>query len=268
MGCAMRAERVPSLVRVWADHRRGLVGWGLALAGITLLYLAFWPMMGDEMQAALDGMPEALIRALGYDGIGSGAGYLEAVIYGLLGPVLLLVYGIGLGGRVVAGQEEDGTLELDLAAPVGRGRLYVERLVGVWALLTMLVVITTLAVVVSNALFGLGVAVANVLAASLALWLLVGAFATIALAIGAATGRRGAGVAGAAGLATLAFVFRGVADAAGVDVLAALSPFAWMLAGEPLVHGLDVGGVLKLALLSLVAAPLGAWRFARRDLMV
>ena len=263
----MRAEGMPSTIRVWADHRRGLVGWGLALAGITVMYLAFWPMMGDEMQAAIDGMPEALIRALGYDDIGTGAGYLDAVIYGLLGPVLLLVYGIGLGGRVIAGQEEDGTLELDLAAPVARGRLYWERLAGVWMLLTTLVAITTLAVLASGWLFGLQVPVANVLAASLALWLLVGGFTTIALAIGAATGRRGAGVAGAAGLATLAYVFRGIGDAAGVDVLAALSPFAWMLAGEPLLHGLDAFGAAKLVLLSVVAAPLGAWRFARRDLM-
>ena len=264
----MRTEGVPSTARVWADHRRGLVGWGVALAGITVMYLAFWPMMGDEMQAAIDGMPEALIRALGYDDIGTGAGYLEAVIYGLLGPILLLVYGIGLGGRVIAGQEEDGTLELDLAAPVARGRLYWERLAGVWVLLTTLVAITTLAVVVSVWLFELQVPVANVLAASLALWLLVGGFATIALAIGAATGRRGAGVAGAAGLATLAYVFRSVGEAAGVDLLAAVSPFSWMLAGEPLVHGVDGVGVVMLALLGAVAAPLGAWRFARRDLMV
>jgi len=264
----MRAEGAASFARVWADHRRGLPGWGAALAGITLMYLAFWPMMGADMQAMLDGLPEALIRALGYDRIGTAAGYLEAVIYGLLGPVLLLVYGVGLGGRVIAGQEEDGTLELDLAAPVGRARLYWQRLAAVWTLVTALVAITTLAVLVSGPLFDLGVPTANVLAASLALWLLVGGFTTIALAVGAATGRRGIGVAAAAGLATLAYVFRSVADAAGVDVLATLSPFAWMLASEPLVNGLDALGLAKLALLSVVAAPLGAWRFARRDLMV
>jgi len=264
----MRAEGIASFVRVWADQRRGLPSWGAALAGITVMYLAFWPMMGADMQAMIEGMPEALIRAMGYDRIGTAAGYLEAVIYGLLGPVLLLVYGIGLGGRVIAGQEEDGTLELDLAAPVGRSRLYWERLAAVWALITALVAITTLAVLVSGPLFDLGVSVVNVLATSLAMWLLVGGFSTIALAVGAATGRRGAGVAAAAGLATLTYVFRSVAEAAGVDVLAALSPFAWMLANEPLVHGLDALGAAKLALLSVVAAPLGAWRFARRDLMV
>lgn len=264
----MLARRTPSLVRVWADHHRGLVGWGLALAGITVMYLAFWPMMGEEMQAAIDGMPEALIRALGYDRIGTAAGYLEAVVYGLLGPVLLLVYGIGLGGRVIAGQEEDGSLELDLAAPIGRGRLYWERLAAVWTLLTTLVVITTLAVLVSGPLFQLGVPVPNVLAASLAMWLLVGGFTTVALAVGAATGRRAAAVSAAAALATLTYVFRSVADAAGVDGLAALSPFAWALSGDPLAHGIDAAGVVKLALLSLLFAPIGAWRFARRDLMV
>jgi len=263
----MTTRPLTSVWRVWSDHRSGLLGWGLALAGITFMYLAFWPMMGAEMQAALDGMPEALLRALGYDRIGTGAGYLEAVVYGLLGPVLLLVYGIGLGARVLAGQEEDGTLELDLAAPVSRTRLYWERLTAVWLLLTALVAITTLAVLASGPLFDLGVAAGNVLVASLLMWLLVGAFATVAYALGAATGRRGAAAAGAAGLATLSFVFKSVADAAGVDVLALLSPFSWMLGNEPLVNGLVAWDAFRLAAISVVVAPLGLIRFAGRDLM-
>ena len=83
----------------------------------------------------------------------------------------------------------------------------------------------------------------------------------------AASGRRGAAVGTGAALATLAFVFRGVADAAGVDVLAALSPFSWLLANEPLENGLPALDALRLAGLTVVAAPLGVARFVRRDLM-
>jgi ABC-2 type transport system permease protein len=263
----MRAEFAPSLRRVWLDHRRGLLVWSVALAAITVFYLAFWPMMGEEMMAALEGMPEGLMAAMGYDRIGSAAGYLEAVVYGLLGPVLLLVYGIGLGGRLIAGQEEDGTLELELAAPVSRIRVYAERLAAAWLLLVTLVAAATLAVLVSGPLFDLGVPAGHVFAASGGLLLLVGGFTTLSFALGAARGRRGVAVGTAAAIAAVAYVFRGIANAAGIDVLGAVSPMAWMLDPEPLVRGADVVSLVKLAAISVVAAPLGAWAFARRDLM-
>jgi ABC-2 type transport system permease protein len=264
----MRAERLPTLARVLRDHRRAFVTWLVALTAITAFYMAFWPMMGAEMLAAIEGMPEGLMTAMGYDRIGTAAGYLEAVVYGLLGPILLLVYGIGLGVRLIAGQEEDGTLELDLTAPVARGRLYGERLAAVWLLLVGLIVGVTLAVFVSDPLFDLGLDLGNVVAASFGLLLLVGGFATLGFAAGAATGRRGLALGAVAGLAVVGYVFRGVANAAGVDALAAVSPFSWFLAPDPLAHGFDLASTLKLAAISVVAAPLGLWRFRRRDLTV
>lgn len=263
----MRADPIPTLRRVWRDHRRAFFVWNAALAAITLFYMAFWPVMGEEMLVAIEGMPEGLMTALGYDRIGTAAGYLEAVVYGLLGPVLLLVYGIGLGARLIAGQEEDGSLELDLAAPVARGRLYGERLAALWLLLAGLVLGATLAVLVSDPLFGLRLDLGHVAVTSLGLLLLVGGYATLAFAAGAATGRRGTALGAVAGLAVVGYVFRGVANAAGVDALAAASPFSWFLDPDPLANGFDLASTLSLAAITLVAAPVGLWRFRRRDLM-
>ena len=263
----MRAEWLPTLRRVLRDHRRGFWIWAAALAAITVFYMSFWPTMGGAMLEALEGMPQGLMAAMGYDRIGTAAGYLEAVVYGLLGPVMLLVYGIGLGARLIAGQEEDGTLELDLTAPLSRARLYAERLAAAWLLVVALVLAVTVGVLVSNPLFDLGLRVAHVLAAGLGLGLLVGGFATLAFAAGAATGRRGTALGAVAALAVVGYVFRGVANAAGVDLLGALSPFSWFLDPDPLANGFDLASTLKLAAISLIGAPLGGWRFRRRDLM-
>jgi len=263
----MRADALPTLRRVLRDHRRGFLTWAAALAAITVFYMSFWPMMGNEMLRAIEGMPEGLMAAMGYDRIGTAAGYLEAVVYGLLGPVMLLVYGIGLGARLVAGQEEDGTLELDLTAPIARGRLYGERLAALWLLVAGQVAVVTVAVLLSDPLFDLGLSFTHVLAASLGLLLLLGAFATLAFALGAAVGRRGVALGAAAAAAVVAYVFRGVANAAGVDLLAALSPFSWFLDPDPLANGFDLLSSVQLAAISLAAAPLGLWRFVRRDLM-
>jgi len=88
-----------------------------------------------------------------------------------------------------------------------------------------------------------------------------------AFALGAASGRRAAAVGGAAALAALTYVFQGAADGAGIELLAARSPFAWYLDPDPLATGLHAASLLQLSLVSLVAALLGLWRFGRRDLM-
>ena len=263
----MPAERFPTLARVLRDHRRAFLVWGASLAAIVVFYMSFWPTMGTAMVEAIQGMPEGLMAAMGYDKIGTAAGYLEAVVYGLLGPILILVYGIGLGVRLIAGQEEDGTLELDLTAPVARSRLYGERLAALWLLLVGLVVAITIAVLVSDPLFDLGMDAGNLVAASFGLLWLVGGFATLGFAVGAATGRRGIALGAVAGLAVVGYVFRGVANAAGVEIFGALSPFSWFLAPDPLANGFDLASTLKLAAITAVAAPLGLWRFRRRDLM-
>jgi ABC-2 type transport system permease protein len=71
---------------VLRDHRRGFAIWAPSLAAITVFYMSFWPMMGEAMRDAIQGMPEGLMAAMGYDRIDTAAGYLEAVVYGLLGP--------------------------------------------------------------------------------------------------------------------------------------------------------------------------------------
>lgn len=263
----MRAERLPSLRRVLRDHRRAFWIWGLALAAIVVFYMSFWPTMGEAMLDAIRSMPQALTAALGYDRMDTASGYLNAVAYALIGPILLLVYGLSLAVRLTAGQEEDGTLELDLASPVARARIYWERLAGVWLLLLGLVALLTVGVLLSDPIFDLDVRLPNVLAAGLGLWLLVGGFATFAFAVGAATGRRGIALGAAAGVAVITYVFRGVANAAGVEIYADLSPFSWYLEPDPLANGFHLLSTLELLAVSLACAPLGVWRFRARDLL-
>jgi ABC-2 type transport system permease protein len=267
----MPAERFPVLASVLRDRRRSLVGWAVALAAVSAMYVAFWPAMGDgaEMQALVDNMPEGLATALGYDAIGSAAGYLESTIFGLLGPALLLVFAIGTGARLVAGEEEDGTLELELAHPVGRLRVLGERLAALVlaiAGLSLAVFAVTLAVATG---LEMDVTAVGIAAASTGMLLLAVTFGCIALGVGAATGRRALALAVAAGLAVLTYIADAVAPL--VDWggwLEVVSPFSWYLGGDPLVAGFDAGGLAALAALAAVATAAGMARFGRRDLLV
>ncbi|HEY8339480.1 MAG TPA: ABC transporter permease subunit [Egibacteraceae bacterium] len=264
----MRAAAITGWVL--RERRRSLTLWALALMAVCAMYLAFYPSMANQdMEAIIAGLPEGLVEAMGWDAIATGAGYLESTVYALLGPALLLVFGIGAGAGLIAGEEEAGTLELETAAPVGRRSLLLQRhLALALGLLLLCTALAAMALVLAPAL-DMGIAASGIVAASVGLYLLVLAMATIAFAVGAASGRRATALGVAAAVTVLAYIADALAPMVeGAAWLETISPFAWYLGGEPLTRGVDAGGVLALAALTLVVLAAGMIAFERRDLGV
>jgi ABC-2 type transport system permease protein len=274
------AERAPAvedrtagpgsvLLDVLRDRRRSLVGWAIALAVVSTIYVSFYPLVGEEQMLDMaDMIPEDLAAALGYDQLGDAAGYLSATVFGLLGPALLLVFAIGAGARLVAGNEEDGTLELELTHPVARRTVYLERLAGLWLSAASLATVTGGVSWLWVVGLDMDVSTVGVLAGTVGLLLLVLAFGTIAFAVGAATGRRAVGLAAGAGLAVAAYMADAIGPLVGADWVTTFSPWSWYLGNDPIAEGFDPVGYGLLAALILVAAVAGAVRMERRDLGV
>ena len=263
------AAAAPVLAGVLRQQRRSLLLWSMALAAVAALYVGIYPSIGGaDLTAVIESMPEELVTALGYDQIGTPGGYISSTVYGLLGPILLLVFAIGAGARLIAGQEEDGTLELELTAPVSRMRLYAERLLALWTDVGVLVAVVTATTLVLVLALDLDVSVSNVLAGSAGLLLLVLGFGTLALAVGAATGRRVVALGVAAALAVVAFMLDAIGPTLDAGWMTAVSPFFWYLGGSPLQEGFDVAGLVQLAVVPAAAALGGLLGFRRRDLMV
>lgn len=59
--------------------------------------------------------------------IASAAGYLGSSVFGIIVPLLAVIYGIATGTRAITGDEEAGYLDLLLAHPVSRTRLLLHR---------------------------------------------------------------------------------------------------------------------------------------------
>jgi ABC-2 type transport system permease protein len=265
------ATGLPVLRWVLRQQRRALLGWAVAMAAVSAIYVSFYPLMGDsgELEALIEGLPEGLVVAMGYDAIGTAAGYLESTVYGLLAPILLLVLAVALGARLVAGEEEAGQLELEAAAPIGRVRALLERYGALVLSVVLLAAVTGLTSAVLVLVLDMDVALTGVAAASIGLALLVIALGTVAFAVGAATGRRAWALGVGAGLAVASFM----ANALGPmlengDWLERASPFWWYLGSDPLVEGLPLSGSLALLALTAVALVAAVVRYDRRDLGV
>jgi ABC-2 type transport system permease protein len=253
------------------DHRRSILGWTAALAGLGGMYAAFWTTIDNPaMREALANYPEEIMEALNYTDIATAAGYLNATVYGLVVGILLTVYAISAGTKTIAGDEELGTLDLILAHPISRARLALQRFGAVATTIVIMSVGLLLVLLIIQGPAQLeGISIGDFAAMHIHLLLFGVLYAAVAYAVGAATGRKSLAVGVGAGVVVFGFAANGILNQVdGMEWIEDFSPFEWLNGGTPLESGvqwLDASVMIGLSLL-LVAA--GTWAFTRRDVAV
>jgi len=251
------------------DQRRALRWWILGVIAVPLMYLAVWPTM-RENAAGFDDMfrrmPDVFRNLVG-DDFTTPAGYLRAELFAFLGPILLVVAAIGAGARATAADERGGTLDLLLSGPVRRRSVLIHKAGAMLAVLTLLTGTMAITVIALGPVFGLNLDVSNLIAMTTHLLLFALAFGMVALAAGAATGRRGAAVGVTGGLAVLSFVLYTVAPSIAVlEPLRVASPYFFYLGHNPIVRGAHWGDLAVLASIAAAALAFAIVTFERRDL--
>lgn len=251
------------------EQRGALIWWAIGLVAACLLTTAFYPSIHENaasFERLLDSLPEGLRKAFGAD-FASPAGYLQARLFSIFAPVLFLVFAIGAGSRAIAGEEERKTLDLLLSTPVPRRRVLVDKALAMLVTAGGLGVVLALAIVASGPPFELTVSTANVAAAVADCVLLAVAFGAIALAVGAATGRRSVAIGLTAGLAAGSYLIDVLAlSVDGLGWLQRLSPFFFYRAPDPIAHGLDPLDAVVLVAIAIVATGIALVAFDERDL--
>jgi ABC-2 type transport system permease protein len=250
------------------ERRRSLLGWSSALAALILLESALWPSM--QSMSGLDDylaeFPEPLKEAFGIDQMSTGTGFLNAELFSLMLPLLFIAFAISHGAKLIAGEEENGGLDLLLVTPLTTARLLLESLLALVTALGVLAVVVLASTVAGSAVFGLEVAPGAAAAGALSVWLLGVEFGVVALVAGALTGRKGIATAAPAALALVAYVlFIGGAFVEQLASWRGFSPFDRALHAGPLAATVP-GSLIWLAVVPagcvLVALPL----WGRRDI--
>jgi len=249
------------------DQRKTLPAWGSALALFIVLESALWPSMKamPSLDEYLQDFPAALKELFAIDQMATGAGFLNAELFTLMLPLMFLIYGITRGARMIAGEEEAGSLDLMLVTPLSTTKLLLHEALALATGLAALGAVVWAATLAGSAAFGLGVSVSAATAGSLASVLLGLEFGTAALVTGALTGRRGLALGVPAGLAIAAYLLH--VGGLFVDELAGArgwSPFQQALHAGPLSASVPPSfGWLVLVPLMLVAVAVPLW--SRRD---
>jgi ABC-2 type transport system permease protein len=262
---------VELLRRGFTDHRRSLAGWSLGIVAYVALIAAIFPSItrSVDLDKLLESYPDALKSLFGIAGGGSldsGAGFLDAELFGLMLPLLVLVLAIGSGAGTFAGEEDAGRLELVLAAPVRRSAAVVAKGVAVAAEIAVVCITAGVALAVLDPIFGLDLDILHLVGGVVQIGLIGLCYGWIALAVGAATGDRTIALGAGAGLAAAGYLVSGLHDLAGwLDPFRVLSAF-WWLGAAPLQNGIRGSGVIVVLAASVAALAVGAWLVDRRDL--
>jgi ABC-2 type transport system permease protein len=242
------------LTSVFTKAARDAFLWTTAAIAILLVMAAVampvYAQFGQAYLGLVEDMP-AWLRVVYGEGLGSVAGLVGMAMFTLVGPLVLLVYAIGMGTQAAVGEEEDGTLALLLANPVSRTRILVSK--AVVALLGVVLIVAALWLVIDllARLVGIDMAGQDTLAASVHAAALALAFGALALAISAWTGSSLLGLGAAGILAVLSYVVNTWLPM--VPDLADLARFSpWQLYSG--AHALQRGPDLVLLALALAIA--------------
>jgi ABC-2 type transport system permease protein len=259
---------------VWS-RRRGLTWW----VGGSFVYLFFlgsaFPTLADnaaDFEKMLDSYPEALRAMFNMvEGVSlsTGPGFLHMELFSLVLPLLLIVFAVGFGARAVAGEEEEGTLDLLLSGPLSRRRWLAQQFAAMAALTSVIGVVNYLAMLLAGAAFDMGLSPAKLAAAMLGVVLIALVFGALALAVGAVTGKRAVAIAVASAAALAAYLVFSLADVVTwLGTVQKASPWYYYAASAPLLNGLEWAHAGVLAALAAALPVAGGVVLDRRDLAV
>jgi ABC-2 type transport system permease protein len=252
-------------------RRRSLLGWSIGIAALAAAMVGFWPAVPDapEMERLLEGVPEGLLAVFGIaevDDLFSPAGYLDSQHFALMAPLLFLILVVGIASRTIAGQEEDGTLEMLLAQPVSRRQVLLQKAAALGVAVSGVTVVQLAALYIAAVAVGLDIGIGPLVAIHVHLLALTLVFGALGLAVGAGTGSRGTAVGAVAGVGVVGYVVDAFAPIVGwLEPFRPASPFHLYRGADPLGEGLHPPHVAVLLLVAVLLVVVGIAAFERRD---
>lgn len=251
------------------SRRMAVIGWGIGLAAFGSMYVAVYPEVASEM-ANLAGL--AIYKAMGID-LASFAGYIASVVVQIM-PVVLGVYVIIAGTATLAGEEENGTLELVAATPLSRWQIIATKALALAIVLFLILIILGVGAGLTLSYVSQTTEVdatpTQLFVALLGAWPVMMAFLAIAMFLGTVTPSRRV----ASGLMTLIYIgsylINSVANIVdSLEWLNGFSLFTYMDATASVFEdGISASNVLVLLVVTAVFLGLAAWFFQRRNLTV
>jgi ABC-2 type transport system permease protein len=255
---------------IWRSQRTKLLVVCLAIAAWNAFLPVIYQSFGIQMKALVDSgvIPKQLTNFGGGDVFSLGG----AIALGYVHPIsiiLLSIFAIGFTTSAVAGERQRGTLEVLLARPLSRSKIYATLLVAVLVFIGLVLASASIGTLVGSAIVGVldQLPVERLPVLWLNGLLLWGALAAIGLAASVSFDRLTPALGITMAIVVVSYFLEILGslwpDAQGLQKY---SLFHYLTARDILGGTVDVVGLAILAIVGAIAIAIAIVVFPRRDL--
>jgi ABC-2 type transport system permease protein len=246
------------------------VGWSIGLVLYGLLLGSFYDTMAtmEGIDELLKSYPQEMLAFFGsMTEITTPWGYLDTE-YFILINLIIGIFAIGACVNLIVGDEEKGLLDLVLAHPISRSRLYWGRLLAFTTVIAGILLIAWLSLVIPSSAYGFDLTPTEFLRPFLSLFAISMFFSTLALLLSLILpSTRIAGMLSGA-LMVANFLLIGLSKInTDLEPFMKVTPMVYYQGGYA-IKGLEWGWFFGLLTMALIFALLAWIPFLKRDIRV
>ena len=241
------------------------LGWLFGVTFVTFVTMSVYNSFSDgSIAESIQNLPPAIQKLAGdMESFKSIGGYISQQIFALRVPLLLTILSIAALVGVSAGEEEKGLVETQLALPISRSKLLLQKLAAGLTVIVIASLGALLGVQLGLLATGHSYSLLNVVPHLVNALLVTGCYGLVGFTIASVTGKRGLALGTASGLAFLSFLINSMATS--VSLFETLDK-ATLFHYYTIKGGYDWANLLLLASIALILILVSLAAFRHRDI--
>jgi ABC-2 type transport system permease protein len=249
------------------EKRWMIFWWTLSSVALTIFIVLFFPTLKDSFGQAVKDIPESMRALIGnaedYQILG---GYITIQVFQQM-IFLPIILGVILATGLLAGDENEGTLQTLLTYPISRTKIYLHKLAASGAIVGIVTFGFFLGSWVGALLIHEPLDLWRLLQATWMAWIVGMTISLIGFALAAIAGKRGLAGSLAGAYAFVMYVISSLVESVkALRPVDYLSPFHYFNHPSPLKAGFDPSDMSVLLAACVVCVALGCLVFIRRDI--
>ena len=254
-------------------RRNAIIIWGLSLCFFPIVYISVYPAFAEQMASFNEIMDLAIYQAMGIS-MGSFEDFIASTVTNLV-PVIVGIYAVINGTGTLAGEEDEGLLELIVTLPIQRWKILTVKAVTLGISLFVILAIVAAAaaltlVAIEGQIEATAVTPLEMFYSVIAAWPLVMALGMISMFLGAFSPSRRIAVGISTAVVLISYLGSNL-----TGMVEALETIEWLFvfhffdaSAQAFESGQQSSDVLTLLGITLMMYVLALFFFQKRDITV
>ena len=261
--------------RTIRDRKTSLIAYLLVAVLLLWMYIALFPAMQEQSKAlstAFESLPEAFFKAFGIEdlNISSVESFLAMEHFSIVWPLMAILLLVTIAGRGLAGQIEQGTIEIILSCPVSRMRIFFAKYLAGIISLFVFTIASIFTIAPFAAMHSVDYAIGNFASVSVISFLFGWAVFSVAIMFSTIFSERGRVYMATGGILLIMYVLNiAAALNKNLNKLKLASFFHYYNFNDAIIRNtLHATDLTVFVAVAVVCTIISAWVFQKRDICV